>query len=60
MKKKSFKKVALQKKRIATLVKSQAITGGNNGSKVCATLVDANGNNLCFNTEFCQTIRIGC
>lgn len=60
MKKKSLKNVSLHKKRVAILTKSQEIIGGHNASKVCATLVDANGNNLCFNTQFCHTIRIGC
>jgi hypothetical protein len=62
MKKKSIKNLSLNKKSISSLSATKGIGGKENSVQVCIlTLVDQNGNNICYRTIFnCHTIRVGC
>ena len=64
MKKKSIKNLSLNKKSISNLHANQGIGGiKQNSIQICIlTLVDQNGNNLCYKTVFnCdQTWQQGC
>lgn len=59
MKKKSIKNLSLNKKSISNLRANQGIGGKENSIHICIlTLVDQNGNNLCFRTVFnCDRTR---